>query len=209
LNAREKHALDIARKRIDQAPLIMSDPATLYAENLQAHIRRLNNRMMRQYGVPLKLLIIDYLQLMGSTNRYLSKTERVGLASAAIKTAAKECDIHILALAQLSRAVESRDDKRPQMSDLRDSGEIEQDAANIVFFYRPAYYHEQKRPLNKDEAAWLAWKEEEVAVEKELHLIGAKRRFGSPTTRVARFMAAHQAVRSSTRFTGDEGEVLI
>lgn len=212
LNSRERFAVEQARLKIENCPLIMSDPAVLYAERLQSHIRRLQNRMMRQYGTPLKLVVIDYLQKMKCMARGMSKTEQVSAISNAIAIAAKECDVHILALAQLSRAVEQRDDKRPIQADLRDSGEIEQDATNIVFFYRPIYYHDLAEPKGRDESAlrsWQDWRSDAEAMKNDLHLICAKRRFGSPGSCVSRFFAEHQAVRSAPRFEGDEGEVLI
>lgn len=213
LNPREKFAVDKAREKMSQCPLIMSDPAVLYAERLQSHIRRLQNRMMRQYGTPLKLVVIDYLQKMKCLERGMSKTEQVSAISNAIAVAAKECDVHILALAQLSRAVEQREDKRPIQADLRDSGEIEQDATNIVFFYRPIYYHNLAEPKgNADgrEEDWYEWRNTGDRIKDELHLICSKRRFGSPSTVTARFFAEHQAVRSAPRYEGDmAGEAML
>lgn len=90
----------------------------------------------------LALLVVDYLQLLSSTNKKASQYEKVTEISRAMKELAMSLDIPIIALSQLSREVEKRQDKRPTLSDLRESGAIEQDADNVLFLYRSSYYHE-------------------------------------------------------------------
>ncbi len=109
-------------------------------------LRTRARRLKRQHG--LDLIVLDYLQLMrgsgsrGSENR----VQEISEITRGLKAIAKELDVPVLALSQLSRAVEQRDDKRPQLSDLRESGSIEQDADVVMFVYREQYYHERAEP---------------------------------------------------------------
>ena len=102
--------------------------------------------MKRQHN--LSLLIIDYLQLLRSTSNIENRVQEIGNISQGLKAIAKELNIPEIALSQLSRAVESRDDKRPQLSDLRESGSIEQDADIVMFLYRDEYYNEYTEDKN-------------------------------------------------------------
>ena len=121
------------------APLYVDDTPGLSVFELRTKARRL----VREHGV--KLIMIDYLQLMNANGmRFSSRQEEVSTISRSLKGLAKELDIPILALSQLNRGVESReglDGKRPQLSDLRESGAIEQDADMVIFVHRPEYYH--------------------------------------------------------------------
>ena len=129
-------------KRINNllgAPLYIDDTPGLSVFELRTKARRL----VREHGV--KLIMIDYLQLMNANGmRFSSRQEEVSTISRSLKGLAKELDIPILALSQLNRGVESREGlegKRPQLSDLRESGAIEQDADMVIFVHRPEYYH--------------------------------------------------------------------
>ncbi|HAJ94835.1 MAG TPA: replicative DNA helicase, partial [Actinobacteria bacterium] len=98
--------------------------------------------MVSTYGI--KMIIVDYLQLMQSTSNYKgNKVQEITEISQNLKGIAKELNIPVIAVSQLSREVEKRDKKRPQLSDLRESGSIEQDADMVVFIYRDEYYDEQ------------------------------------------------------------------
>ncbi|HMZ47138.1 MAG TPA: replicative DNA helicase, partial [Chitinophagaceae bacterium] len=124
-------------KRLEQAPLFIDDTAALNIFEFRAKARRLVNN--HKVG----LIIIDYLQLMSgsSENRNTNREQEISTISRNLKALAKELSVPIIALSQLSRAVESRkESKVPQLSDLRESGAIEQDADMVMFIYRPGYY---------------------------------------------------------------------
>jgi replicative DNA helicase len=117
-------------------PLYIDDTPALSVNALRARARR----MKRQHGVG--LIIVDYLQLMtapGPRNDH-NRVQEISAISQALKQVARELDVPVLAASQLSRSVESRDNKRPQLADLRESGSIEQDADIVMFLYREDYY---------------------------------------------------------------------
>mgnify|MGYP001482289098 FL=1 len=120
--------------RLAQAPIYIDDTPGISVLEARAKTRRLK----REYG--LGLVVVDYLQLMSSHTRVQSREQEISMISRGLKALAKELDVPVLALSQLSRAVESRTDKRPQLSDLRESGSIEQDADVVMFIYRPDIY---------------------------------------------------------------------
>jgi len=99
-----------------------------------------------------------------------------------LKTLAKELEVPVLALSQLSRAVENREDKRPQLADLRESGTIEQDADIVLFIYREEYYHAMKQPDEEDVAKYATWKERAEKLHGLAEVIVAKQRHGSTGT---------------------------
>ena len=129
----------------------------------------------RQRG--LDLLVVDYLQLLSSAkSRSDSRVQEITEITTGLKALAKELNVPILGLSQLSRQVEMRDDKRPQLSDLRESGSIEQDADVVLFVYREEYYLKNKepRPGTEEHVAWMAEMERahgraEVIIGKQRH----------------------------------------
>lgn len=127
--------LNKAIRRLDEAPVFIDDTPALSIFELRAKCRRL--KMQSDIAV----VLVDYLQLMtaGSDNRS-SREQEVSMISRSLKAIAKELDIPIIALSQLNRSVETREGKRPQLSDLRESGAIEQDADMVIFIHRPEYY---------------------------------------------------------------------
>jgi replicative DNA helicase len=131
-------ALDIAK-----APIYIDDTASLSILELRAKARRLKREK------DIKLIVVDYLQLMRSHRRTENRQQEVAEISRGLKALAKELNIPVIALAQLSRQVEIRADKRPQLADLRESGSIEQDADLVMFIHRPEYY--KKNPTPEEE----------------------------------------------------------
>ncbi len=139
-------------------------------------------RLKRQRG--LDLLIIDYLQLLqGSTRRSQeNRVQEITEITTKLKALAKELNVPIMALSQLSRQVESRDDKRPQLSDLRESGSIEQDADVVLFVYREEYYHKMRKPLESNREKFAEWQAEGDKVDGKAELIIGKQRHGPTGT---------------------------
>lgn len=137
-----------AAERFSSAPLYLDDSSDLSILDLRAKCRRLHQQLPGGLG----LIIIDYLQLMRPDGRIDSRVEQIGQMSRGLKVLAGELKVPVIALSQLSRAVESRTDKRPQLSDLRESGNIEQDADLVLFIYRDEYYsgEQSERPGEAD-----------------------------------------------------------
>jgi replicative DNA helicase len=134
-----KLVLDAAED-YERAPLHLDDSSDISLLEIRAKARRLHSQMQAKYG-GLGLIIIDYLQLMRPDARVESRVEQVGQMSRGLKILAGELKVPVIALSQLSRGVESRTDKRPLLSDLRESGNIEQDADLVMFIYRDEYYN--------------------------------------------------------------------
>lgn len=128
--------LSVALGKLDEAPIFIDETPALNALELRSRARRLH----RQQG-GLGLIVIDYLQLMSSISPGENRATEVAEMSRALKTLAKELHVPVIALSQLNRGLESRTNKRPMMSDLRESGAIEQDADLILFIYRDEVYH--------------------------------------------------------------------
>ena len=135
--AKWKRVLETAA-RYDAAPLFVDDSSDIGILEIRAKARRLH----QQHDGGLGLIIVDYLQLLRPDGRVESRVEQVGQMSRGLKILARELNVPVIALSQLSRGVESRNDKRPLLSDLRESGQIEQDADLVVFIYRDEYYNE-------------------------------------------------------------------
>jgi replicative DNA helicase len=125
-----------ACQRLSDAPLYVDDSSDIGILELRAKARRLHQQSENGLG----LIILDYLQLMRADSRIENRVEAVGQMSRGLKILARELEVPVIALSQLSRAVESRTDKRPILSDLRESGNIEQDADLVMFIYRDEYY---------------------------------------------------------------------
>src|SRR3954464_1283345 len=128
--------LTAACDKLAKAPIYVDDTASITMMEIRSKLRRLKMRESR-----LGLVIIDYLQLMTSGTTVENRVQEVSQISRALKVLARDLDVPIVALSQLSRAVEQRHDKRPILSDLRESGSIEQDADLVMFVYRDEYYN--------------------------------------------------------------------
>ena len=129
-----------ALKALNAAPLFVDDSSDLSVLDIRAKARRLASQMD---DGKLGLIVVDYLQLMRSDSRSDSVVEQIGEISKGLKTLARELQVPVVALSQLSRGVEQRHDKRPMLSDLRSSGQIEQDADLVMFIYREEYYDDE------------------------------------------------------------------
>jgi replicative DNA helicase len=136
-----------AAKTLGAAPLWIDDSSDLSVLDIRAKARRLAQQLDGELG----LIIVDYLQLMRSDSRSDSVVEQIGEISKGLKTLARELDVPVIALSQLSRAVEQRHDKRPMLSDLRSSGQIEQDADLVMFIYREEYYEDDSEHVGEAE----------------------------------------------------------
>lgn len=184
-----------AREQIATWPLILHEDAGLKVGRLAMMIRRYKRQMIAK-GATLDVVFIDYLGLIQGDSRNPKRYEVVGEISRTIKTLARELNVAIVLLAQLNREVERREDKRPQLHDLRDSGEIEQDADTVLFVYREEYYLTRNEPepgaKGRDE-----WELALQACRDRVELISAKVRKGKIGRRNCHFFAAHQAVRGS------------
>ena len=136
-----------ATSELEDLNLFIDDNPILTIATLRARARRLQ----RLYGVD--LIIIDYLQLMSSSNKNKNegRVQEISEITRGLKAIAKELDVPIIALSQLSRQVEQREDKRPHLSDLRESGTIEQDSDVVMFIFRESYYLERMEPIKKPE----------------------------------------------------------
>jgi replicative DNA helicase len=173
--------LSFASQRLAELPLYIDDTPALTIGALRTRARRLKRRH------DIGLIVVDYLQLLqGSGRSSDNRVNEISEISRGLKTLAKELSVPVIALSQLSRAVESRDDKRPMLSDLRESGSIEQDADMVWFVFREDYYvaaKEPKVPQGSDDAktqeAHAAWQAEMERVFGLAELIVAKQRHGS------------------------------
>jgi replicative DNA helicase len=171
-------------REMEQIPLYIDETGGLSIAQLAARARRLK----RQRG--LDLLVIDYIQLLQGSSRRAAegRVQEVTEITTSLKALAKELNIPILALSQLSRQVENRDDKRPQLSDLRESGSIEQDADVVMFVFREEYYLRNKEPRpGSDE--YFKWQAEMEAVHGRAEVIIGKQRHGPTGTVALQFKA--------------------
>ncbi len=189
-----------ASRRIYEAPLFIDDTPALSV----THLRNRARRLQRQHG--LGLIVVDYLQLLdGGEHKSDNRVQEISQITRHLKALAKELNVPVLALSQLSRAVEQRDDKRPQLSDLRESGSIEQDADVVMFVFREEYYEGRKEPTpgTDKHAEWQARMEKmynkaEVILAKQRHgpigtvrlyFDGAVTKFGNLTENYDNYLA--------------------
>lgn len=189
-----------AEQDLRKLPILVDDTPSI---SLTA-LRNLARRVKRRGG--LGLIIVDHLQLMRLGERVENRRLEIGAISAGLKRLAKELEVPILALSQLSRAVEGRDEKRPTLSDLRESGDIEQDADAVMFLYREHYYVEREKPSrrtgeshDKFDARMADWDQRLRDSRGKAEVIIAKQRDGGVGTvelafddRLARFQNLHR-----------------
>ncbi len=172
----EFHRIAEAARDMQSIPFYIDQTGGISIAQLVARARRLK----RQRG--LDLLVVDYLQLLsGSKSKGENRVQELTEITTGLKALAKELAVPVVALSQLSRQVESRDDKRPQLSDLRESGSIEQDADVVMFVYREEYYLKNKQPREGSEEH-LAWVADMERVHGKAEVIIGKQRHGPTGT---------------------------
>ena len=174
ISQQEFRQLARAAAELQSLPLYIDDTPGLTIAALRTRARRLK----RQKGIG--LIVIDYLQLLQGSgkNSNDNRVQEISEISRGMKQLAKELNVPVIGLSQLSRAVEQREDKRPQLSDLRESGSIEQDADIVLFIYREDYYLAAKQPAD-DHPDFAAWQEEMARAYGKAEVIVAKQRHGA------------------------------
>lgn len=180
----EEHArLGSAAGHLNTAPIWIDDQPGSNVLEIRAKARRIQADL-RSDGKDLGMLVIDYMQLMSGTGQSESRVQEVSQISRGLKALARELDVPLIALSQLSRGPEQRTDKRPMLSDLRESGSIEQDADVVMFLFRPEYYASAE---NREE------------LEGKAELIVAKQRNGPTGVVPLHFFKAHTRFESAQR----------
>lgn len=159
-----------AAKQLESCPIFIDDTPALPISQVAARCRRLK----RTHG--LDLVIVDYLQLLRGQSE--NRVQEIGEISMGLKAVAKELHVPVVALSQLSRQVENRDDKRPQLSDLRESGSIEQDADVVMFVFREEYYVEREKPSDDRLDEMAGWQEKMSRLHGKAEVIIGKQRHG-------------------------------
>lgn len=218
LSGDQRAYLDRVRAVVDNLPLRTTHVPDEFIDVITAKVRRSKAYWARR-GRQLSGIFFDYLQLAKARDQYGREIEddrqRVTVISKALRRVADNEGIWIVALSQLSRQLEQRADKRPVMSDLRDSGTLEQDADIVLLLYREEYYLKQSEPkkgtidpkTQKD--LHEAWEVELSAVRGKLDIIAGKNRHGEGKTRTVNFYGSHYAVRGGDHFEDDRQDLLI
>ena len=180
-------------RNIYNLPLYIDETPAITIATLSNRARRIK----RLFG--LNLIVVDYIQLMrSSSNKHDGRVQEISEITQGLKALAKELSVPVLALSQLSRAVEQRDDKQPQLADLRESGSIEQDADVVMFVYREAYYLERKQPkLGSIEHA--EWQSKMNDVNGLADIILGKQRHGPTGTVKVEFEGIYTKFKDLTR----------
>ncbi|PWE52769.1 DNA helicase [Metarhizobium album] len=185
------------KTRHSKLPLYIEDAAGLTLGDIRRKLENVNDRIGRE-GRSVKILLVDYLQLIAATGRYAgNRTLEISEISAGLRGISREFGIPVVALSQLSRQVESREDKRPLLSDLRESGSIEQDADVVLFAYREEYYAGRTEAKNPDDE--IKRQEKLDACRNKLELNIAKQRNGATRTVHLFVDIACSAIRNAAR----------
>jgi replicative DNA helicase len=176
---RDMQALIRVSTELEQLPLFIDDTGGLSIAQVAARCRRLK----RSGG--LGLIVVDYLQLLtgASNKKNENRVQEITEITKGLKTLAKELAVPLIALSQLSRSVDARDDKRPVLADLRESGSIEQDADIVMFIFREAYYLETKEPSMDDAVEYQKWREKMDRIHGLSDILVEKHRHG-PTAKI-------------------------
>ncbi|QQV76514.1 AAA family ATPase [Sphingomonas aliaeris] len=199
----EIDAVRAAKTRFDAMPLEINDtPGLTYLSLIRQ--ARSHKRKLAAAGQTLDLVIVDYLQMMAHSRRGMSPYEHASEVSRALKEFAKAENLVVMAVAQLSRDVEKRPDKRPIPADLRDSGQIEQDADAILFVYREEEYLRRTEPEDQFGGKYEAWRKDMDAVRNKVEFLVPKRRHGPSGKAMGWFFGANAAVRSADFYRNSE-----
>jgi replicative DNA helicase len=181
LSKEDYASLSKVSKDIAGSGLYIDDTPAITIPLLRTRARRLKRKLEK--GI--SLIVIDYLQLMRGTRKFENRVLEISEITQGLKSIAKELNVPVLALSQLSRAVEQREDKRPQLSDLRESGTIEQDSDVVMFIYRQEYYEERSEPKSSGTESSIAYTERYIKWQENLEqcknladIIIAKQRHG-------------------------------
>lgn len=158
---------------VAEMPIHVDDTGALSIAQLSARARRLK----RKHSIG--LIIVDYLQYMQGSKRSENRVQDITAITAGLKALAKELRVPVLALSQLNRSVEGRDNKRPQLADLRESGSIEQDADAVLFVFREEYYVQRDKPAISDTEKYADWNAKLMEVKGKAEIIIAKQRHGA------------------------------
>ncbi|MCR6671461.1 DnaB-like helicase C-terminal domain-containing protein [Devosia ginsengisoli] len=197
LTDEQEEAAALALEKYSGLPILLDDASGLTIAEIRAKTETMIDEAQDR-GAPLGLLIIDHLGKVKPSARYAgNRNNEIGEITDGLKALAREYDLAVVLLSQLSRQVEARDDKRPLLSDLRDSGNIEQDADAVMFLHRQAYYLERAKPEKYDER--IEWEAELAAVRNRGELAIAKQRNGPCSTIDLFIDVACSAVRNAAR----------
>lgn len=211
LTINECRTLVDVREKIATLPLQTIPSHNMSIARLRAKVRRSKQRWAKK-GRRLEVVFVDYLQLLQAHDEHgrliTDDKKRVDAISAGLRQIADEEQVCLIALSQLSRAVEARADKRPQMSDLRDSGRLEQDADGVLLFYREEYYLKQEEPKVGDKRR-EAWEIDLEAAREKLDMILGKWRHGEGRTRQTKFFGKFYAVRGGDFYPEDQQDLLL
>jgi replicative DNA helicase len=190
--------LQAAARRMEDLPLIIEEQSGLSMTDIRIKLESMMQKM-EDAGKPLELLMIDHLGLIRASNRYSgNRTNEIAEMTGGLKSMAREYGIAIVLLSQLNRALEGQADKRPQLSSLRDSGAIEQDADTIIFLYREAYYLQRQKSDDQSKNAEIEARL--LDCQNKLEFSIAKQRNG-PVTSIDLFVdVACSAVRNMERY---------
>ena len=193
LNGEDYRRVSAAMEQASELPFRVIDVGSVQIGRLNMMVRR-HARRFAAAGQKLELVIVDYLQLVRPDQHMKSQYEAVSEVSRGLKQISKEHGVAVMALAQLSREVEKRPDKRPHLSDLRDSGQIEQDADVVMFLLREEYYLRKSEP-HEGHADRAGWESSMAAAQHKIEFIVAKRRNGPDGRSEGQFYGQYQAVR--------------
>jgi len=193
LTTEQRMTLARVQRDAEGLPFQIIDAGHLSVGGLARRVRRWKRRMEAK-GQKLELVIVDYLQLLSPNTKSDNRNDVVAEISRELKAIAKENQCVVMALSQLNRAVEHRADKRPTLSDLRESGQIEQDADAVMFLFRAEYYLRQAEPDQDDENRGK-WEQSLAACQNRIEFICAKNRHGTIGNAYGEFWGGNQAVR--------------